>query len=101
LSVLAEFQRELIIANTRDGLEAARARGRSGGRRPKLTVHQIEQAQRLYDEGRHTVQQIAAILGVTRGTHYGHLDRNSIGTRPRSGPADPPHTTTAPTTAEV
>ncbi|WP_245649832.1 recombinase family protein [Nocardia shimofusensis] len=59
LSVLAELQRELILANTHDGLEAARARGRKGGRRPKLTAHQVEQAQRLYDEGRHTVQQIA------------------------------------------
>lgn len=89
LSVLAELQRELIIANTRDGLEAARARGRKGGRRPKLTGDQIEQAQRLYDEGRHTVAQIAGILGVKRGTLYGHLDPASVGGRPRSGPADP------------
>jgi len=37
LSVLAELQRELIVANTRDGLAAARARGRRGGRPPKLT----------------------------------------------------------------
>ena len=36
LSVLAELQRELIVANTRDGLAAARARGRTGGRRPRL-----------------------------------------------------------------
>lgn len=35
LSVLAELQRELIVANTRDGLAAARARGRKGGRPPK------------------------------------------------------------------
>jgi DNA invertase Pin-like site-specific DNA recombinase len=89
LSVLAEFQRELIIANTRDGLAAARARGRTGGRRPKLTADQIETAQRLYDEGRHTVQQIANILGVKRGTLYGHLDPASVGGRPRSGPANP------------
>ncbi len=101
LSVLAEFQRELIVANTRDGLEAARARGRKGGRRPKLTVHQIEQAQRLYDEGRHTVQQIADILGVKRGTLYGHLDKNSIGTRPHSGPATPLPTPGAPATVVV
>jgi DNA invertase Pin-like site-specific DNA recombinase len=87
LSVLAELQRELILANTHDGLEAARARGRKGGRRPKLTAHQVEQAQRLYDEGRHTVQQIADILGVKRGTLYGHLDKTRIGTRPHSGPA--------------
>lgn len=35
LSVLAELQRELIVANTNDGLVAARARGRVGGRRPR------------------------------------------------------------------
>jgi len=38
LSVLAELQRELIVANTRDGLAAARARGRRGGRPPKLST---------------------------------------------------------------
>ncbi|WP_245670605.1 recombinase family protein [Nocardia flavorosea] len=96
LSVLAELQRELILANTRDGLEAARARGRKGGRRPKLTTHQAEQAQRLYDEGRHTVQQIADILGVKRGTLYGHLDKTRIGARPHSGP-----TATTPAAAPV
>jgi DNA invertase Pin-like site-specific DNA recombinase len=40
LSVLAELQRELIVANTRDGLASARARGRVGGRKPKLTPEQ-------------------------------------------------------------
>lgn len=40
LSVLAEFQRELTVANTREGLAAARARGRSGGRPRRLTVQQ-------------------------------------------------------------
>ncbi|GAA3416281.1 hypothetical protein GCM10018952_43910 [Streptosporangium vulgare] len=50
LSVLAELQRELIIANTRDGLAAARARGRVGGRRPRLTPEQAALAQELYDK---------------------------------------------------
>ncbi|WP_427135075.1 hypothetical protein [Pseudarthrobacter sp. S9] len=54
LSVLAELQRELIIVNTRDGLAAARARGRTGGRRPKLTPDQAYHAQQLYDAGDHT-----------------------------------------------
>ena len=52
LSVLAELQRELIAANTRDGLAAARARRRKGGRRPKLTPAQAHHAQELYDAGR-------------------------------------------------
>jgi DNA invertase Pin-like site-specific DNA recombinase len=45
LSVLAELQRELIVANTLDGLAAARARGRVGGRRPRLTPEQATLAQ--------------------------------------------------------
>ena len=45
LSVLAELQRELIVANTRDGLAAARARGRTGGRPSRLSGDQIALAQ--------------------------------------------------------
>jgi DNA invertase Pin-like site-specific DNA recombinase len=50
LSVLAELQRELIVANTNDGLASARARVRLGGRRPKLTADQAALAQQLYDK---------------------------------------------------
>ena len=82
LSVLAELQRELIVANTRDGLAAARARGRKGGRRPKLNAEQIALAQELYDTGEHTVQQIADLISVPRTTVYGHLDAASKGKRP-------------------
>ena len=75
LSVLAELQRELIIANTNDGLAAARARGRVGGRRPRLTTEQAALAQELYDARVKTVQQIAGLFGVPRSTVYGHLDK--------------------------
>ncbi|GAA3318869.1 hypothetical protein GCM10017710_38620 [Arthrobacter ramosus] len=79
LAVLAELQRELIIGNTRDGLAAARARGKSGGRRPKLTPDQANHAEQLYDAGSHTVQRIADLLQVPRSTIYGHLNKSSIG----------------------
>lgn len=82
LSVLAELQRELIVANTRDGLAAARARGRNGGRRPKLNAEQIAHAQQLFDAGDRTVQQIADLFGVPGTTVYGHLDPGSKGKRP-------------------
>ena len=81
LSVLAELQRELIVANTRDGLAAARARGRAGGRPPRLTAEQVALAQELYDAGERTVQQIADLLGVPRTTVYGHLGQASKGKR--------------------
>jgi len=74
-SVLAELQREPIVANTRDGLAAARARGRRGGRPAKLSPDQFALAQRLYDAGEHTVAQIAAMFTVPRSTVYGRLDK--------------------------
>jgi len=97
LSVLAELQRELIVANTRDGLAAARARGRKGGRRPRLNGEQIALAQQLYDTGERTVQQIADLFGVPRTTVYGHLDPATTGRRPTRRPpqADPADASTA------
>jgi DNA invertase Pin-like site-specific DNA recombinase len=71
----AELQRELIVANTNDGLASAQARGRVGGPRPKLTADQAALAQRLYDEREKTVQQIADMFGVPRSTVYGYLDK--------------------------
>lgn len=79
LAVLAEFQRELIIANTRDGLAAARARGRVGGRKPALTPKQAGVAREMYAktgaDGKraHTVQEIADVLRVKRSTVYGYV----------------------------
>lgn len=75
LAVLAEYMRELIHANTMDGLAAARARGRVGGRKPKLTADQAVLAQQLYDARTHTVQQIASMFGVSRTTVYGYLNQ--------------------------
>ena len=81
-AVFAEFQRELIVANTRDGLAAARARGRKGGRPRKLRERQAELARQMYEEvgpdgkRRYTVQQIADELGVKRTTIYGYLSKS-------------------------
>jgi DNA invertase Pin-like site-specific DNA recombinase len=81
LGVMAELQRELILANTMDGLAAARARGRVGGRRSKLTEQQAALAQELYDKREKTVQEIADLFGVPRTTVYGHLNRSGANTR--------------------
>ena len=54
---------------------SALARGRVGGRRPRLTEDQAALAQRLYDEREKTVQQIADMFGVARSTVYGYLDK--------------------------
>jgi DNA invertase Pin-like site-specific DNA recombinase len=82
-SVLAELQRELILADTRDGLAAAaRAPGRVGGRRPKLSPPQAVLAQQQYDAGDKTAQQIADLFGVPRFTVYGYLNRDTPAAAP-------------------
>lgn len=48
---LAEMERALIVERTREGLAAAREKGRIGGRRPKLTQEQWDQAGRLIANG--------------------------------------------------
>lgn len=84
LAAFAEWERDLIVARTIDGLEAARARGRVGGRKKKLKAYQVERAQAMYaemgEDGKRmwTVQQIADELGVKRTTVYGHLDRTAV-----------------------
>jgi len=83
LGAIAEFEHALMSERTRDGLDAARARGRTGGQKPKLTARQAKIAQEMYDElgpdGRRarTVQQIADEFGVTRPTIYRHLQRQT------------------------
>lgn len=75
LGALDEFQRELIVEGTREGLEAAKARGRKGGRPPVLSPDQVKLARQLYDSGQHTVDQIAGMLGASRATIYRSLER--------------------------
>lgn len=81
VAAIAEFERDLIIERTRDGLAAARARGRVGGRKRKLSPAQVAHARQLYDEvgddGKraHTVEEIGKLLGVDRGTVYRSLER--------------------------
>lgn len=69
-AALAEFERNLIRERTRAGLVAARARGRSGGRRPKLTPQQIKEIKRLMSDPTIPVSQIAERYNVSRTTIY-------------------------------
>jgi DNA invertase Pin-like site-specific DNA recombinase len=83
LGSIAEFEHALMSERTRDGLEAARARGRTGGQKPKLGPRQVALARAMYDElddtgkRRYIVTQIAAEFGVTRPTIYSHLSKQT------------------------
>ena len=67
-------EREIIREPTNAGIAAARARGRKGGRRPKLTPGKLATARHLYDAKDKTVAEIAEIVGVARSTLYRALD---------------------------
>jgi DNA invertase Pin-like site-specific DNA recombinase len=81
LGAIDEFQRELIIEGTREGLDAARARGRTGGRKPKLSAAKAATVRRMYQatgpDGKrlHTVAEIAQTAGVHRTTVYDYLNK--------------------------
>jgi DNA invertase Pin-like site-specific DNA recombinase len=81
LGAIDEFQRELNVEGTREGLDAARARGRAGGRRPKLSDAKAATVRRMYQatgpDGKrlHTVAEIAQTVGIHRTTVYDYLKK--------------------------
>jgi DNA invertase Pin-like site-specific DNA recombinase len=72
-AALAEFIRELIVSGTREGLAAARARGRVGGRPSVATPDIIRAARDLLPNPDASVTSIAKLLGVSPGTLYNHI----------------------------
>jgi DNA invertase Pin-like site-specific DNA recombinase len=73
-AALAEFERDLISERTKEGLVAARRRGRNGGRPKKLTESQIKVAKTLLKDPDQTVTSVAKHLGVARNTIYRNLN---------------------------
>lgn len=67
---LAEFERNLIRERTRAGLDAARARGRFGGRKPKLDVKQAREIRALLRDPQVKLSDVAKRYGVSRTTIY-------------------------------
>ncbi|BBB57278.1 transposase [Candidatus Megaera polyxenophila] len=73
---LAEYERELISERTKAGLASARARGRKGGRKYKMTPTKLYLAQGAMGKPNTKISELCKELGITRQTLYRHVDPN-------------------------
>lgn len=76
MASIAELERDMIAERTKDGLEAARARGHKGGR-PKVPDDKISKALRMYESGSFSVREIAEAAGISKSTLYRNLPRKA------------------------
>lgn len=78
MAVFAEFERSIIFERTMAGLEAARARGRKGGR-PMTDKKKLDKAIKLHESGQFTIAQIEEMTAVSKGSLYRELKRRKQG----------------------
>ena len=72
-AALAEFERSIIKERTRAGLDAARKRGRKGGRPPALKEADLVAAKALLADPDIPVSEVARRMGVSIATLYKHI----------------------------
>jgi DNA invertase Pin-like site-specific DNA recombinase len=72
-AALAEFERELIRERTLAGLAAARARGRNGGRKPKMSPAKLRLAQAAMGKKGTIVAELCRELGISSQTLYRYV----------------------------
>lgn len=69
-ATLAEFERSLLTERTQAGLEAARARGRLGGRKRVTNTKQDAQIRALWESGKFTASEISKQFGISMPTFF-------------------------------
>lgn len=77
MASLAQMERELLAERTKAGLAAAKANGRVGGRKRKMTKSKIESAKKLLSAGL-LPKDIAKNLGVSISTLYRWIPSSSL-----------------------
>ncbi len=73
-AALAEFEHELIRERTQAGLNAARARGRKGGRPRKMDIHTLKMAMSAMSDQKSIANEVAKRLGITTTTLYTYVN---------------------------
>ena len=72
---ISQFERDLISQRTIEGLNAARARGKQGGR-PKINDKDIKLAIKMYNSKNYSISEITKATGVSKTTLYRYINNN-------------------------
>lgn len=75
LATFAEFEADLIRMRTKEGMAAARAKGKLKGKKPKLSDRRQAELRRMYDTGDYSISDLAELFDVSRPTVYRVLHR--------------------------
>ena len=75
LTMVAEFESDLIRARTREGMQVAKAKGHLRGKQPKLSVPQQKHLIEVHNAGLHTSAEPAELFNVARSTVYRTIQR--------------------------
>jgi DNA invertase Pin-like site-specific DNA recombinase len=77
MASLAQMERELMVERTKAGLAAAKAKGRIGGRKRKMTSSKVESAKKLLSSGV-PPKDVAQNLGISVPTLYRWVPADSM-----------------------
>ncbi|QHA36863.1 helix-turn-helix domain-containing protein [Rossellomorea marisflavi] len=83
MASIAELERDIIVERTQAGLQAARARGRVGGR-PAKAKKDVERALKLYDSNQYSVPEIVEMTEVSKATLYRAINKRKNMTENKS-----------------
>lgn len=72
----SQFERDLIVQRTKEGLESARARGRKGGR-PRVKDKNITKALKLYNSKEYSISEIVEMSGISQATLYRYINKQN------------------------
>lgn len=75
LTMVAEFESDLIRLRTVEGMKVAKAKGRLRGKQPKLSRKQEAHLVSLVHSGEYSTRAVAELFGVERSTVYRAVER--------------------------